>query len=402
MNSTSLRPALLAVACALLLAACGGSKPDAAKGESKVSEAPSGGSAKAAAPAAKPKLLIAAEDVRDVGLRPRASGPVVTGSIQPARRADLRAEVSAVVLQVLKDNGDPVKAGELLLRLDATTIRDNLVSAEEAIRAATQAFEQAERTVARLKSLQSQGMTSLQALEDAEVRRNSTQSELLAAKARVAAARQQLGRTEVRAPFDGVVSERKASVGDTAQVGKELVKVIDPRSMRFEGQVAADRLGELKLGQKVAFRINGVPGTDFSGTVTRIDSAANAVTRQVEVLIGFDNGSAPKVSGLYAEGRIETGSASVLMLPESAITRAGDNAHVWRIDGQAIKRVAIQLGERDERSGDVVIKAGLAEGDKVLRRPGDALADGQTFEWNKPVATAAASATPSQAPAASR
>jgi multidrug resistance efflux pump len=113
--------------------------------------------------------------------------------------------------------------------------------------------------VQRLKTLQAQGMTSMQALEDAEVRRNNAQSDLVAARARASTARQQLQRTEVRAPFDGVVSERKVSAGDTAQVGKELVKVIDPRSMRFEGLVSADRLHELKLGQAVSFRVNGYP-----------------------------------------------------------------------------------------------------------------------------------------------
>ena len=125
------------------------------------------------------------------------------------------------------------------------------------MRAIAQAFDQAERQVQRLKTLQAQGMTSMQALEDAEVRRNNAQSELAAARARVVSARQMLQRTEVRAPFDGVVSDRKVSSGDTAQVGKELLKVIDPRTMRFEGLVSADRMSELQLGQRVSFRVNG-------------------------------------------------------------------------------------------------------------------------------------------------
>src|SRR5687768_546600 len=68
--------------------------------------------------AAAPTLLIAPEDLRSVGAPDAAQGPVITGSIQPERRADLRAEVSAVVLQVLKENGENVRSGELLVRLD--------------------------------------------------------------------------------------------------------------------------------------------------------------------------------------------------------------------------------------------------------------------------------------------
>jgi RND family efflux transporter MFP subunit len=361
---------------ALLMAACGkGGAPGAA----------------ASGPAT---LLLAPEDVRTLALSARAEGPVVTGSVQPERRADLRAEVSSVVLQVLKDNGEPVRKGDVLVRLDDTSIRDSLMSADEAARAIAQAFEQAERQVQRLKTLQAQGMTSMQALEDAEVRRNNAQSELAAARARVVSARQMLQRTEVRAPFDGVASDRKVSSGDTAQVGKELLKVIDPRTMRFEGLVSADRMSELQLGQRVGFRVNGYAGTDFTGTVKRIDAAANAATRQVEVVIAFAGGEMPRVAGLYAEGRIEAGTTQVLLVPEAAVVRSADATHAWRVNGQLLQKVAVQLGERDARRGEFPVISGLAAGDRILRAPGSALIDGQKVEFAAPAAANAGSAAP--------
>jgi RND family efflux transporter MFP subunit len=364
-------PIVLCLAC-LTLTACG--KPD-----------------KSAAPvkAASPVLLLAAEDLHTVQRGTLASGPVITGSVQPERKADLRAEVAAVVLQVLKENGEAVRAGDLLVRLDDTAIRDSLASAEESVRALTQAFDQSERQVQRLKTLQAQGMTSTQALEDAEVRRNNAQSDLVAARSRVVSARQMMQRTGVRAPFDGLVSERKASAGDTVQVGKELLKVIDPRSMRFEGLVSADRLDELKIGQPVSFRINGVTQGDFNGKVRRIDAAANATTRQVEVIVAFAEGAVPpRVAGLFAEGRVETGSTQVLLLPESAIVRAGDNAHVWRLGAGTVAKVPVKLGPRDLRTGEVPVISGLAAGDRLLRNPGSAPVDGQKFELAKPAAVA--------------
>jgi membrane fusion protein, multidrug efflux system len=364
------------VLLASLLAACG--KTDKAA----VAATP-------AAAASAAVLLLAPEDLNTLQPSRLASGPVVTGSLQPERRADLRAEIAAVVLQVLKENGEPVRAGDLLLRLDDTAIRDSLASAEETVRASNQAFEQAERQVQRLKTLQAQGMTSTQALEDAEVRRNNAQSELVAAKARVVSARQQLQRTAVRAPFDGVVSDRKASVGDTVQVGKELVKVIDPRSMRFEGLVSADRMHELKLGQNVAFRVNGVASGDFAGRLRRIEPTANATTRQVELIVDFTKpADAPRVAGLFAEGRVETGGAQALLLAEGAVQRAGEAAFVWRVDGQRLRKAVVTLGERDSRSGELPVLAGLAAGDRVLRRPGSTLVDGQAIEFAKPAAVA--------------
>jgi RND family efflux transporter MFP subunit len=389
------RPRVLALALAAALAAtlAGCGKP----GAGGPSAAASGASAAAAAKAAPPVRLLAPEDLLTLQPSRLASGPVISGSLQPERRADLRAEVAAVVLQVMKENGDTVNAGDTLMKLDDTAIRDSLSSAEEALRASTQAFEQVERQVARLKTLQAQGMTSTQALEDAEVRRNNAQSDLVAARARVVSARQQMARTVVRAPFAGVVSERKASVGDTVQVGRELVKVIDPRSMRFEGLVSADRMHELKLGQPVSFRVNGFAQGDFTGKVQRIEAAANAVTRQVEVIVAFATpAQAPRVSGLFAEGRVETGGTEGLSLPGQAVVRSGELAHAWKLNGNSLSKVSLRLGERDPRTGETPVVSGLVAGDRILRAPGSSLVDGQKFEFAKPLAApAAAVAAPS-------
>lgn len=368
---------MVALPVSLLVALAGctrDAKPDAASGAAAQVKP-----AKAAAAPPLP-LLIAPEDLITVRSGERAHGPLITGSIQPERRADLRAEVAAVVLQVAKENGEAVRTGELLVRLDDTAIRENLGSAQESARAARQALEQSQRQVERLKTLQAQGMSPMQALEDAEVRRNNAQSEVAASESRVVTARQQLRRTEVRAPFDGVVSERKVSVGDTVQAGRELIKVVDPRSMRFEGLVSADRMHELKIGQAVAFRVNGYPQQEFAGTIKRVDAAANATTRQVEVLVGFAGNGAPRVAGLYAEGRIASAVDRVLSVPDSTVVRAGEATTVWRVQDNSLRRIAVKLGERDERRGEFPVQAGLADGDRILRNPASTLVEGQQVE----------------------
>ena len=385
-----LRKTLTALAIATALVACG--KPDGAR---------PAGDANAATKGAKgddkklARLTIAPEDLLTVQSNALASGPVITGSIQPERKADLRAEVGAVVLQVLKENGETVRKGDLLVRLDETSIRDSLTSAEEAVRSARQVLDQAERMLERNKTLRTSGMTSMQALEDAEVRRNTAQSEVVAAKARLAQARQQLERTNVRAPFDGVVSERKVSNGDTAQVGKELIKVIDPASMRFEGLVSADKIGVVKVGQPVLFRVNGYPGQNFQGRIKRVDPAANAVTRQVEVLVDFADKLQPRVAGLYAEGRVEAETSNALMIPASALVQAGDSNYAWKIKNNKLVKVNLGVGTRDERSGMWQVMTGLSAGDLVLRAPGATVHDGQPVQLTAPknVASAAQPAT---------
>ena len=360
-----LRHTFLALLIATSLAACN-------KGPEKTDTA--------AAAANERPLLLAPEDLHTVRNNALASGPSITGSVQPERRADLRAEVSAVVLQVLRENGDNVRRGDLLVRMDDTAIRESLASAEAATRASNQAFEQAERQFQRMTTLRKSGMTSTQQLEDSEIRRNNAQSDLEAAKTRSVQARQQLQRTEARAPFDGIVSDRKVSAGDTAQIGKELVKVIDPASMRFEGLVSADSIGSVKAGQAVAFRVNGYGEQEFSGKVRRVNPAANATTRQVEVLVDFADRKQPKLAGLYAEGRIETDSTTSLTIPATALVRDGDKSAAWRLKDNKLQKVSLNVGDRDPRSGDFVLRSGLTEGDQLIRYPSATLKEGQKAE----------------------
>jgi membrane fusion protein, multidrug efflux system len=374
-RSSALRfvgPTAVLIAFVAALSGCG-------KGSATVTASAAGGTPPGAT--AQPSLLVSAEDLIVVRSSALSSGPAITGSVQPERRADLQAEVSAVVLKVLKENGDSVRRGDLLVRLDDTAIRDTLTAAEAAQHAAEHALEQGERQFQRMSTLRQTGVVTIEQLEDAETKRNTEQSDLEAARTRVVTARQQLDRTQVRAPFDGIVSERKVSAGDTAQLGKELLKVIDPHSLRFEGLVSADSIGEVKVGQRVMFRVHGFADHEFLGTITKINPAANATTRQVEVLVSFDDQTQrPEVSGLYAEGRVATRSTTALTIPATALVRDGDQAYAWRLGNGVLHKVSINVGDRDPRSGEFALAGGLAEGDRLLRYPTSTLRDGQAVE----------------------
>ncbi|MBV8502270.1 MAG: efflux RND transporter periplasmic adaptor subunit [Paucibacter sp.] len=338
-----------------------------------------------------PALQLAAEDKLVMGESEFSDGPLITGSVQAERRADLRAEVAAVVQQVFKENGEFVHKGDLLVRLDATSIRDSLNSAEEAVRAARETYAQADRQYQRQKTLQAEGMISQQALDDAANRRTTAQSDRVAAEARLVAARQQLDRTEARAPFDGIVSERQVSAGDTAQVGKALLKVIDPSSMRFEGYVSADQRANLKIGQVVDLKVIGLAQSQLEGKIRRIDVAADPVSRQVAVIVDFADPRLANVAGLYGEGHVRTTSTAALMLGESDLQRDGDAAFAWVVKDSKLHRQPIKLGERDSRSGAFLVTAGLATGDTLIRNPSRTLVEGTPVQASARASAPAAS-----------
>jgi multidrug efflux pump subunit AcrA (membrane-fusion protein) len=150
--------------------------------------------------------------------------------------------------------------------------------------------------------------------------------------------------------------------------------------MRFEAMISAEHVGAVKAGQAVHFRVNGYGDEEFTGKVRRVNPAANATTRQVEVLVDFVGEKQPKLAGLYAEGRLETTSKSSLTLPATAVVRDGDKASAWRVKDNKLQKVELSITERDARTGDYVVAAGLAEGDQVIRHPSATLKDGQATQ----------------------
>jgi membrane fusion protein, multidrug efflux system len=339
---------------------------------------------------AKPLQLVA-QDLLTLSESTLSRGPVISGSLQPVVKAELNAEVSGIVMQVLKDNGDMVKAGDVLVKLDQTTYRDKLLSAQEAERSAVVTLEQSNRQLKRMQSLSKQSLVTQEGLEAAENKANQAQSDLASARARLVEARQQMEKTDVKAPFSGVVATRKVSAGDTAQVGKGLMVLIDPASIRFEGFVAADRVGQVKVGNKVTFKVNGYSGQFFTGTVERINPLANESTRQVQLLVTMDLKEQSLVAGLYAEGHVEVQNSNALMVPESALIREGDKNFVWQFANNELKKTQVELGSKDERWGTQEVLSGVSSGAHILRHPQGALTDGVKAEL-----AVAASETPDQ------
>lgn len=353
---------LIALCIATTLTAC--SKPEVAKVQEE---------------SVKPLQLVS-QDLLTLSESTLSRGPVISGSLQPVVKAELNAEVSGIVMQVLKDNGDLVKAGDVLVKLDQTTYRDKLLSAQEAERSAVVTLEQSNRQLKRMQSLSKQSLVTQEGLEAAENKANQAQSDLASARARLVEARQQMEKTDVKAPFSGVVATRKVSAGDTAQVGKGLMVLIDPASIRFEGYVAADRVGQVKVGNKVTFKVNGYSGQFFTGTVERINPLANESTRQVQLLVTMDLKEQSLVAGLYAEGHVEAQNSNALMVPESALIREGDKSFVWQFANNELKKTEVELGGKDERWGTQEVVSGVTSGAQILRHPQGALTDGAKAE----------------------
>lgn len=207
------------------------------------------------------------------------------------------------------------------------------------------------------------------AARDLDVARNtisSAEAQLADARSRLASAERQLGDTVLRAPFDGVVSNRAVNAGDVVSVGTELFTIIDPSSMRLEGSVPSDDLSRLRIGAPVEFTVRGYE-QPFQGRIERIAPQADPATRQVPIYVSIPNAGGRLVAGLFAEGRVVSESAAGLVVPVNAVNTTDATPWVLRVADGTAERVDVSLGLRDPRTERVLIAAGLEEGDTLLR-----------------------------------
>jgi membrane fusion protein, multidrug efflux system len=331
-----------------------------------------------------PKLLGGTSDVANVGREGIITarnvdiriGPSISGTMTPQEAATLRSEMSGPIVQTYVEQGQPVKRGQPLARIDDISIRDAVLSAQSAVRAAKLALDNATRDAEREQRLESAGAVAPRDVEAAQRALASAQAGMADAQSRLTAAEQQLSKTTFRAPFNGLVSERPVNAGDVVQPGSAIVTVVNPASMRLEGSVPAEQLSALRIGTPVIFTVNGYGTQTFTGRIERINPAADPATRQVRVYVTIPNEKSTLVGGLFADGRVATESRQGIMIPTTAVDERGITPIVLRIRSDTVQSVPVQLGVRDNASDQVEIRAGVSAGDTLLANAAQGLAPG--------------------------
>ncbi len=294
------------------------------------------------------------------------NGPTISGNIAPEREAMVRAQVGGSVLQTYSDEGQAVRAGQTLARIDGGGLQDVYLSARAGVTAASNNADIANRELARSQKLLAAGAIAERDIEQARRASISANAALADARARLSTASKQVGNTNVTSPMSGIVSARPVSAGDVVQPGAALFTVVDPSSMRLEGSVPSEQLAQVRIGAPVTFTVNGYPGRSFTGHVTRVNPTADPSTRQVRVFVSIPNAEGKLVGGLFANGRLASESRSGLVAPVTAVDLRSNVPSVYRIKTGKVERVPVQLGLKDEGSETIEIKSGVQPGDTLL------------------------------------
>ncbi|MBK6803803.1 MAG: efflux RND transporter periplasmic adaptor subunit [Betaproteobacteria bacterium] len=319
----------------------------------------------------------------------RAALPQVitaVGSLRSDESVTLRPEVAGRIAMIGFAEGQRVQKGALLVRLDPTV---NEAEVKQARANMTLAKSKYDRAVDLAKS----NFISGQARDEAE-------SNMKVADAALAVAEAKLAKTEIKAPFSGIIGLRQVSVGDYVKEGADLVNLeaVDPLKVDF--RVPEIYLKQVRAGQALEIALDAIPGRTYAGRVFAINPLVDAAGRAIVIRAQVSNPDTSLRPGMFARVRLITEERrDALVVPEQALVPFGSEQFVFRVvDGKA-QRARVEIGQRGD--GKVEIRQGVGPEDVIVVAGQLKLRDGVTVTLSRPLAQAAAGNGKAAAPQAS-
>jgi RND family efflux transporter MFP subunit len=354
-----MRRALSFLALSLLLWGCGQSQAqDPKKGR------------------AEPKPLPVT--VTTVETRPVQRSVETVGSLLAWDESQVRVEINGRVDRLLADLGDRVKAGQVLVTLDAREYRFQAEQAEASLRMAgeTQARviaeqEEAKANLERAEELYKRELISAQERDRWRTQYRVTQAltQLNAAdiqrqEAALAAARKKLQDTTIRAPIAGAIAKRHINVGEFVKDGTPLLTLVVSDPLKYTGTVPERFAPEVRVGQTLQLSVEAHPGQAFAGQVTRVAPAVEVQTRSLSLEARVPNADGRLRPGFFAKGAILTRrDEAVTFVPAEAVTYFVGTTKVFVVtDGKAVERL-VKPGGR--QGGWIEIVEGVKAGEAV-------------------------------------
>ena len=307
------------------------------------------------------------------------------GSLRSDESITVRPEVAGRVAFIGFQEGQRVPKGATLLRLDPAINQAEVQQAQANLTLAKAKYE-------RALELQGKGFISGQAKDEAE-------NNLKVGEAALALANARLAKTEIKAPFSGVIGLRSISVGDYVKEGADMVNLESIDALKVDFRVPEIYLKQVSVGQTLQVTLDALPGKIYEGKVFAINPLVDAAGRAIVIRAQVKNTDTALRPGMFARVRLFTKTVEdALVLPEQALVPQGEDQYVFRVvDGKA-NRVKVVTGQR--RDGMVEIVAGVAAGDTVVSAGQLKLRDGSPVAIagaGKPQGSTVGSAAPAGA-----
>ena len=319
-----------------------------------------------------------AVDVRTVTL---AAGEWVRpiqsyGSVEPSEEIDISVDVSATVREVLFDEGQAVKAGDVLVVLDNKKLKLKVESAKASVANARALYEQAEATLARNEEIYEKGVISRQAFQPSQSDVKSTRAVLERELAALELARQDFEESSFVSPVDGVISRRSVEPGANVGPSSSLGTIRSDGAMRVETFVSEKDINFIRVGQLGEISASGAPGKIYSGRVISLAASAEAQTGNFRVRVAIENNDGFLKDGMSARVTMQgIAQSDVITVPRRTVVDRNRRQVVYVVEGGiAIEKApAIGIGNRDA----VPVLDGLSAGEQLIVSNLSLVSDGQ-------------------------
>jgi RND family efflux transporter MFP subunit len=345
-----------------------------------------------AAPAATALLEFAAADLVSAELRQMTSTVAISGTLRPWREATVKAKIAGEVQALTVREGDPVKSGQVIGRIDANDYRARLAGADADVAAAQAALGVADKNQATQASLLAKHFISANAFDTTVGNRDAAKARLDATKAAADVARKALADTTLLATMDGIVSARIVQAGERVAVDGRIVTISDISRLELAASVAAADAARLAPGAEITLGVEGLGDLRITGRIERINPSAAAGSRAIELYALIDNRDGRLRGGLFAQGEAAAGVAEQrVAVPASAVREEGGAKVIYVLAGEKLQRRQVRTALAQAEW--VAITEGLAAGERVVRYNLGPLKDGSRAMM-KPAAPGAIAPTP--------
>ena len=325
--------------------------------------------APARAEAAAPTLEFLPSDLLTVEPRELRQTLAASGSLRAYSQASVKARVAGEVSEVLVREGEAVKAGQVLVRMDNADYRARQAQAEGALVAARGQLDIAAKARENNRVLLERGFISKNAFDTTASQFDIARANVDSAQGGLDLSRKALGDTVIRAPIAGLVASRSVQPGEKVSADNRLLDVVDLSRMEMEVAVPTSDIIAIAPGQEVTVRFDGLPQA-LPAKVVRINPATQAGSRSILVYLQLDNPQNRLRAGMFGEARLTLSrKAGVLAAPQSALQANGESAYVYAIEAGKLVRKPVQVGitGSDGEATLVEIASGLAPGARIVR-----------------------------------
>lgn len=308
---------------------------------------------------------LGAADVVQVKTRELAQGLPIAGALKAVNTALVKARVAGELQDLTVREGDSVKAGQVIARVDSTEYQARVRQAQQQAEAARAQVDIARRSFDNNRSLVEQGFISKTALDTSAASLAAAEASYRAAQAGAEVATKSLDDTVLRSPIAGLVSQRLAQPGERVAIDGRVVEIVDLSRLELEASLSASESLNVRLGQNAVLQIEGT-AKPVTARVVRVNPSAVAGSRAVLVYLAID--AAPGLrQGLFAQGTLGTDRLQALALPLNAVRTDKPQPYVQLVSNNQVVHQTVETGARGEVEGQTMVAVkGVPENATVI------------------------------------